>query len=486
MSYKCTIPEHLFVLTKRQRRACRAVGVSPSHVLTEAKERYVRNWTLSVANTWSDYCPQWSADYSYGEVIKGIFDLYGYRIDDAPRIIPSLLGCDEDGNPVENPGGPFTYGYSFAFGACNCFDCRHRRRDARRSLTVSANIQSALNFYGVRVGRPRFNGRERMREDAAEVTEITSYVDMSAKLGAARLVGVEVEYNREMNDEGEAAAEAWREVWPGASIHEDGSCGWEAVTPPMSGKYVSKCLTELMSDLTAYDAGCDANCGLHVHVDAKDVRWSDMFSFMSLYARLEPLLFVVAGQSRAKNRYCKPMRKRFREVLAESDWGRRKQMLLSYLILGDIHGDASDYIAKNGVHKKENGRYKAVNIMPWIAGRAFRRPDCTIEFRLHRGSHNAARVTAWARLCADIVDYATRHGESAIAALPRSPLRTLAIVSPDTKDFVLQCVKAYRRSTTAKRKSDEYDGAGRNIPTRAVRVLRRDGWDLDTTCIVAA
>jgi hypothetical protein len=128
---------------------------------------------------------------------------------------------------------------------------------------------------------------------------------------SVRLAGVEWEYNYVDSNK---SLENWKQRW-GGTIHYDASCGEEAVTSPMAGDYIAKVITELGA---AFKTGCakiDDKCSVHVHVDAHDYSWHDMFKLLKVYSKVEPLLYLLAGQQRLANRYCVPIGKDFSKII---------------------------------------------------------------------------------------------------------------------------------------------------------------------------
>lgn len=255
-----------------------------------------------------------------------------------------------------------------------------------------------------------------------------------SKFPSKRLAGVEWEYNDRVN------LRAWAEKWRGG-IHTDGSCGWEAVTPPVAGDYIAQCLRELGRELNAHTSA-NEDCGLHVHVDARDIRWSDMYRMLKLYSKLEPVLFILAGQERLKNTYCAPCGDKYARAITTTD--------PKGSILGTTFGNtaklAREYV-RGGPCKKDGGRYKALNLVPWIVGRKKNAPDTTIEFRLGGNTLDAERVISWTHICVSIVDWVATHSDAELDKLPKSALRTLCQIAPTEAAWIMAEVREWRRNT---------------------------------------
>lgn len=280
-----------------------------------------------------------------------------------------------------------------------------------------------------------------------------------------RLVGVELEYN-DVDDR--SPITDFCDEW-GAGDHPDGSCGREIVTAPMAGKHVVECMTALGEALKRAGASADDRCGLHVHVDAKDLTWSDMMRLLRVYSHVEPLLYLIAGHKRVENTYCRPCGKRYSAALASDD---QKDAILR-VAYERSHGSGRSHVRNCKPGKKDGGRYKGLNICPWLVGRrdnakgrytvyndsgkpagskvAQRKPvkrDTTVEFRLHRNTLDTARVAAWALLLAQIVDYAARATDAEVQALPKSALRALCVIAPASRPWILQRIAAFRDATS--------------------------------------
>ena len=385
-----------------------------------------------------------------------------------------------------------TMGYSFLHGACNCQGCCPPRATAYRDYSVPGNDPKHYADTGC-IGWDRDNNpfaenyryreaeraRTRYDEDGNALPRRRQPVrwpgagiggemfsDPKARGGAARLVGLEVEHNRDVPQ-----THMWAQNWSGAQVINDGSCGREAVTPPIGGENVRKCLTELCKALNEGNAGCDARCGLHVHVDARDMRWADMLRFLTVYCRIESLLFLIGGQNRyskpgtSGNGYCYPVAELYGKALRSTD---PKGAILAAACLGDRAAEEGRKLMKDHPPgKKGSGRYKSINIMPWIAGRAYDRKDTTVEFRLHRGSHNAERIITWAHLCQDIVHWCINATNEDVAKLPKSSARALILMSPRNKDWILKRILGWRAATTATKAPIE-DDVGNYKPRRIV------------------
>ncbi len=259
-----------------------------------------------------------------------------------------------------------------------------------------------------------------------------------------RLAGVEWEFN-EIN-EGEKLLKSWKTRWDGR-IHGDGSCGHEAVSAPAAGDYIAKNLNDLGEAIKHADV--DDRCGLHVHVDARDLSWHDMWRLLRVYSKYEPFLYMLAGQHRMVNDYCSPIASRIGGASERENFFDVKGEILSFYVNEEVSYARS---RMRDLSKKDGSRYKSLNIMPWLSGRRFKASDTTVEFRLHRNTKDANRVIGWTQLCVRLVDWCATASEADVRALPDSALHAFCkVIAPDLKDWILNRLKGWHEDTAIKR-----------------------------------
>jgi hypothetical protein len=174
-----------------------------------------------------------------------------------------------------------------------------------------------------------------------------------------RLAGVEWEFNSCQNN---SLIDQWVRKWKGSNIHGDGSCGSEAVTAPLAGDLLCNSLRELGNAFSEGRSSIDTRCGIHVHVDARDLKWTDIYRFLSMYGQVEPFLYLLAGQERVKSTYARPCGNDYLNALNQID--------LKNAIMTVAYGnkDGRNY-QRHKPSKKDGGRYRSVNLVPWLVGR---------------------------------------------------------------------------------------------------------------------
>lgn len=260
-----------------------------------------------------------------------------------------------------------------------------------------------------------------------------------------RLAGAEVEYNESKSFE---YIREWADTWR-ASVHSDGSCGWECVTAPAAGDALVRQVTGLCKALSEADAETDHRCGVHVHVDARDFRWEDIYRLMRVYAHVEPVMYMLGGQRRLDEHYCTPCGKRFEDALMSSD---RKEAVMRLILKPEyVSTTMREYRKKTcrRPHKKASGRYVGLNLAPWLAGRAAHSParDTTVEFRMHREyTFRPERLIGWVKLCTRIVDWTAKASDRDVRELPKSAMRSLAVMAPDLREWLTQRAQEYRQA----------------------------------------
>lgn len=351
--------------------------------------------------------------------------------------------CAQDGYVWLNGGDCSIYDWSYAAVVL----AQHTYAEERRVVEAARRAEEQR--------------RQRQREQEAEAMaddEVSSYSFRGFKEGApiregrGRLCGVEWEFN---TCETPRAIRAWARTNSGG-IHYDGSCGWECVTPPMGGRAVDRILLSLASAFETARATIDDKCGIHVHVDARDYMWDDMFRFLRVWSKVEVAMFLLGGQYRTSSGYCGACGPQYERALNSRD--RKGNVLaVAYGAHGAVEGRE---VARNRPGKKHQGRYKSVNLCPWLNGRSSRPrlPDSTIEFRLHRNSANGWRVVGWTKLCTAIVEWCATHTDEDALALPKDGLRALCVIAPHLKGWVVRRVRAWRKACSRRRRAMSFMG----------------------------
>ena len=206
-----------------------------------------------------------------------------------------------------------------------------------------------------------------------------------------------------------------------ASVTTGTSGGFEITTQPTSGDLFAENIAELVAALAASKVITSKACGLHVHVDARDVSRLELLKIIHLYAHLEPALFAMMPECRRKPSdsgtwYCKPFVRVAAAILgapAAYKGNNIEKILYSVDALADSKEAAvmvSQY-KKDGYHRS---RYHSLNVHTF-----FHRG--TLECRLHEGVVDAGAITDWALLFANVVEAGKKMSHGDVQKLPLSP-----------------------------------------------------------------
>lgn len=242
--------------------------------------------------------------------------------------------------------------------------------------------------------------------------------------------------------------------WQGAIV-DDGSLpqsGCEINTAPANGDKFVQQMTELGAALKAQGAKVNNQCGLHVHVDARDFTYYDLRRLLLAYTKIENALFSIVAPERIHSRYCRPCATGYAKNLNRPEQNKdSKKRIISNIYGADLaNGQISaDFMHNLRNHKYNNARYSALNIHSWY----FRG---TIECRMHQGSKNPKHIINWGILWAGILDYAMKTPESVIKQLPTG-LESLIQMAPnnEVKDWIVERSVKFKKITEARNAGHE-------------------------------
>lgn len=163
-------------------------------------------------------------------------------------------------------------------------------------------------------------------------------------------------------------------VQPVWKVVNDGSCGWEAVSPILSGAAGFGQIVAAMTAIKTQGGSVNRQCGLHVHFDMGDLDGPAIARFVSLYAGAQEAINGLVPPSRRHNGYCRPW--------AADELRRATGELESMRSIGAYYD-----------------RYRTINVM------SFPRYG-TIEVRQHQGTLNPAKIEGWIKLMMALVEIA--------------------------------------------------------------------------------
>lgn len=247
-----------------------------------------------------------------------------------------------------------------------------------------------------------------------------------------RFVSLELEYAGCDNaDEVLHVCHEWEDY-----VVEDGSLpdeGFEINMNPSCGDTYGQHVDSLMRALSS-NAKVNQSCGMHVHVDARDLNWHDLFKLTLLYSKVEPALFSLQPSSRQDNNYCLWVAKKYHHTPKDFKHG-----LLNHLYSNGVSTfpktkkePAPCFAVRNGKHildirteKYHSARYYAMNVHTWFY-------RGTIEFRHAASTGSATKAKNWGLICMWLVEKASTMTYAQIAAMTDLPYATAALTSEET------------------------------------------------------
>lgn len=172
-----------------------------------------------------------------------------------------------------------------------------------------------------------------------------------------------------------ATAESYNHrVNDGWKIIRDDSCGWEVVSPILSGESGISEVKKVADILNRIGCKVDKSCGLHVHIGADALGVKKVKSIVRRWLNNEHHLDAIQPLSRRENinPYCYSLARTF-----------------------DTSG--LDHCRKmNTLANCQSTRYAKLNLQ------AYRRHS-TIEFRHHSGTTDSTKITNWIKFLLDFV-----------------------------------------------------------------------------------
>jgi hypothetical protein len=249
--------------------------------------------------------------------------------------------------------------------------------------------------------------------------------------------------------------------WDAIAVR-DGSLpikGYEINTAPAKAEKFENQIGEICAALSEANAEVTRSCGLHIHVDARDLKILDIKRVMQTYLPCEKDLFSMLAHSRKTNSYCEPMtsvhvNERFalnvHRVLRLKEKARpwRKELVdIMYPYPRDYLGNIITRYGRPYRDKYNSNRYYALNVHSWF----YRK---TLEFRHHQGTANAFKIVAWAKICESIVNFGVNHTEEEIENHFNNNLEPLASILPSNlKEYFLERRKYFKNNRTDKKKT---------------------------------
>lgn len=159
-------------------------------------------------------------------------------------------------------------------------------------------------------------------------------------------------------------------------IVTDASCGFELVSPPLSGAEAFEQIKIVCRVLEECGSKVDRRCGLHIHHNANDFTLDTFKNLLNLYIRFENVIDSMMPKSRRanNNNYCRSM---------ASFYGMREGAVNMRLEQIKVCTTVKELRRVYG-----EDRYRKLNMESYVK-------HGTIEFRQHSGTLEADKIINW-------------------------------------------------------------------------------------------
>ena len=202
-----------------------------------------------------------------------------------------------------------------------------------------------------------------------------------------RAVGVEIEttgYEHTIDDFNSHLFDFSQTYDGSVNAHDEDYRGVEYISRPMAGDHLFRQIDNMGNYLLNNDFKVNKSCGLHIHIDARDLFYEQLKGVLLIAKTFEHIIFRMVPPSRDTSRWCKkvPMQKHhITRINSNSD------LIQSWYESSDNYPDFDKY---------NDSRYHGLNLHARVyLG--------TIEFRYHSGTNNPTKIKNWITICQSIV-----------------------------------------------------------------------------------
>jgi hypothetical protein len=231
----------------------------------------------------------------------------------------------------------------------------------------------------------------------------------------------------------------------GAAAVRDGSLpegGFEINTAPAGGDLYIQQVNEICNILKIQEARINAQCGLHIHVDARDLSYYDIRRLIRVYAAIEKALFAMVSAARKSSRFCYPCGDRYVAAIEE---GKLPYEKVKTDVITSVYNNGSTQDLRTG--KYHSSRYNALNLHSWFY-------RGTIECRMYDGTIDANDIIKYGMMWAHLIDYVIRSDDETITReMNNSSIKCLMKVyngQKDIQNFIKNKIKWFGNSAQIK------------------------------------
>jgi putative amidoligase enzyme len=189
----------------------------------------------------------------------------------------------------------------------------------------------------------------------------------------------------------------WKIV-PDSSLSDHcptGFTGVEVVSPILKGEANVADVAKVLDVLKSNGAKVNKACGLHVHVGAQAATPGQLKNLAKVFVKYEHHFDALCPESRRNNWFCKSNR-----ALAGGHGDYAAQIAQTFAALDGVRSVASLAKVMNGGYDQRQHytqhRYFKLNFQSMAS-------HGTVEFRQAAGTVEAAKATAWIKLCVGLV-----------------------------------------------------------------------------------
>lgn len=174
--------------------------------------------------------------------------------------------------------------------------------------------------------------------------------------------------------------------------------GKELVIGPILSQDARSTLQQVYTDVQSAECRVDATCGLHVHVDGRDLDAYGYRRLLQLYIQLEHEFYGMVNPTRSGSKYCKPYPRPAILNLLTGMWGKDtdssyiRRSLEGWMYKRTIPSTGDKAITDLKSQHYIDCRYYGMNLHSLLQ-------RGSVEFRQMEGNFSLERSVGWANLC---------------------------------------------------------------------------------------
>lgn len=253
---------------------------------------------------------------------------------------------------------------------------------------------------------------------------------------STRFLGVEVEIaylNRNKYNVLEDVTRKWR-----GTLGADGSVmgrkkfkfssptNLELKTAPTNGDLFIKQMLEYGHAFKQVSCMTNDTCGLHVHMDARDLTDEDLDRVLLLWSKVEREMFSLVSPRRASSNWCHAwdFEPTLESVRSKLPIGQRYDYSTHSYVAPKVE-DANKLLTNVKMGHIHPNRYSSLNLVALYA-------HGTLENRMHHGTTNVDNIINWALINASLIDFAKNNEMEKIRSLEKGWGTLMEVIDNDT------------------------------------------------------